>query len=70
MDPETKRALEQLDEVTKDLQMEGPVDLDPAYLRLIERVEALPENQDGADKSWVWRCLETARLHFERARRK
>jgi len=30
--------------------------LTPDYLRLIDKVEALPQNQAGADKSWVWRA--------------
>ena len=31
------------------------IDLDEEYLRLIARAEALPQNQSGADKTWVWR---------------
>ena len=30
------------------------IELDDDYLALIEEVEARPENQSGADKSWVW----------------
>jgi hypothetical protein len=29
--------------------------LDEEYLRAIEYVESLPENQSGADKAWVHR---------------
>ena len=39
----------------------GPVDLGPAYLRAVTSVQALPENQSGADKSWVVRAMRLAR---------
>lgn len=39
----------------------GPVDLGPAYLRAVTAVQALPENQSGADKSWVVRAMRRAR---------
>ena len=32
-----------------------PITLSAQYLRDIARVEALPENRDGADKTWVLR---------------
>jgi len=44
------------------------VELDQEYLRAIAIVEALPENQSGADKSWVWRMEYAFREHFRRAR--
>ncbi len=40
---------------------EGPFTLDEVYLRMIARVEAMPQNQEGADKSGVWECLENSR---------
>jgi hypothetical protein len=33
-------------------------ELDDEYLRLIALVEALPENQTGADKTWVHRLMQ------------
>ena len=39
------------------------------YLALIEQVEALPENQAAADKSWVARLLEWSAQHYARASR-
>ncbi len=39
----------------------GPVTLGPAYLAAVARLEALPENRDGADKSWVLRAMRLAR---------
>lgn len=44
-------------------------ELSPAYLRLIEMVESLPENQTGSDKTWVETLLRESREHFEKARR-
>ncbi len=69
MDSDTRRALRLLEDVTRNVRTKGPVTLDEGYLQRIARVEAMSQNQDGADKSWVWECLESSRLHFERARR-
>jgi hypothetical protein len=44
-----------------------PVQLDPLYLALVERVEARPENQSGADKTWVERALREFREHYAKA---
>ncbi len=46
------------------------IELDEAYLRAIATVEALPQNQSGADKSWVWRTIDSSATHFARAVRK
>jgi hypothetical protein len=45
------RALAEAAEEAKSIRIE----LDEAYLRRIAEVEALPENQSGADKSGPWR---------------
>ena len=45
------------------------IDLDDEYRRAIALVEALPQNQSGADKSWVSRTNNAFRVHFRRARR-
>ncbi len=34
------------------------------YLEMVRRVEALPENQSGADKSWVEEASEQYRQHY------
>jgi hypothetical protein len=47
-----------------------PVKLSPAYLRAIEEIERHPDNQDGSDKSWVWRAMKRNRDHFARAVRR
>jgi hypothetical protein len=44
-----------------------PVQLDPLYLAALERVEARPENQSGADKTWVERALREFREHYAKA---
>ena len=38
-----------------------PIRLDAAYLRGIAKLEALPENQSGADKGWVERAIRSWR---------
>ena len=35
-----------------------PITLSAEYVRDVERVEQLPENRDGADKTWVLRLAE------------
>lgn len=35
-----------------------------SYLEKVRRVEALPENQSGADKSWVARATEGYRRYY------
>ena len=47
----------------------GPAVLGEEYLRMIAEVEAAPENQDGADKTWVERAQADFRRHYERVRR-
>jgi len=44
--------------------------LSPEYLARIERLEGLPENQSGADKTWVFEAAALDREHFARARRR
>lgn len=46
-----------------------PVTLSAQYLRDVARVEALPENRDGADKTWVLRlAAEMKRLQHNTVR--
>ena len=61
MDADTRRALSILDAFQKLPKVVGPVTLSQEYLDHIARVEALPENQPGADKSWVHRAIEKSR---------
>jgi hypothetical protein len=44
------------------------IEIDDEYRRVIQLAEALPQNQSGADKTWVWRMEHAFREHFKRAR--
>ena len=43
------------------------IELDERYLRAIALAEALPENQSGADKTWLWRMVDAFHRHFAEA---
>ena len=70
VDPETKKALEAIDRVCEAPTPTGPVELDEQYLRDVARVEALPCNQSGENKSWVRELLRESYLQWTRAVRK
>lgn len=57
VDDATRKTLEAIERAKVSLPPEGPVVLSDEYLRLIERVEALPENRPGTDKAWTERVL-------------
>ena len=68
MDDELERVLRGLEkaaEFAKTYRFEMTDD----YLALIARVEAMPQNQSGADKSHVWRGLQAYRNSFKNVRR-
>ncbi len=44
--------------------------LAPDYLRRIARLEAMPENASGADKTWVHRAHADAVRHLRSAKRR
>lgn len=58
------RALREATELAASIRIE----LDDQYLRAIALAEALPQNQSGSDKSWVWRMEHAFREHFKRAK--
>ena len=62
-----ERALKILDEFARAPRETGPVTLSPEYLDHIARVESLPENQSGADKSWVDRTIRNSRRMYASA---
>jgi hypothetical protein len=66
--PTKAEVLEMLDAYARMPKPTGPVTLRPGYLRAIERWEALPENADRVDKSWVVRCQRAFEAHFAKAR--
>ncbi len=43
---------------------------DAEYRKAIRWIESLPQNQSGADKSWVWQAMKQAEEHFDRAKRR
>ena len=69
-DPGAEKALRILDEIRKTVPLETrPVVLSEEYIRAVKQVEALPESQSGADKTWVERVVRQSREHFASARR-
>ena len=69
-DPGAEKALRILDEIRRTLPLETrPVVLSEDYIRAVRQVEALPANQDGADKTWVDRAQREFREHYGGARR-
>lgn len=64
MDDSTRKALRILDDLVCEPRP-GPYGIDAEYAASIARVEALACNQDGADKSWVFR----ARAEYDELRR-
>ena len=66
MDPELKRAIRALEEAAefaKSYRFEMTED----YLALLAQVEALPQNHPGADKSWVWRLIDSSTRFYKSA---
>lgn len=66
MDPDVERALEGLRKAA-EFARTYRFELTPDYLELIARVEALPDNCQGADKSWVWRLLDSSARFYKSA---
>jgi hypothetical protein len=68
VDEATRKALDVIKEAESRKPPEGPVVLSKEYLRLIERVENLPQNRPGTDKAWVERVVATWKYEVENAR--
>ena len=63
-------ALERIFAPLRHLRYEsGPVTLSDEYRRLVEAADALPENQSGADKTWVFEAIRRFQQHFSRVER-
>ena len=62
-----ERALKILDAIARERREVGPVTLSREYLDDVARVEALPQNQPGADKSWVYRAIRSSQEMYARA---
>lgn len=46
---------------------EPDVPLADAYLKAVVRVESLPRNQSGEDKTWVEKAIRESEAHFAKA---
>jgi hypothetical protein len=64
-----ERALRILDEFARAPRETGPVTLSQEYLDHIARVESLPQNQSGADKTARHQSQSEFLNHFRRVRR-
>ena len=53
--------------MTDNVTQPEPMTLSEEYLRHIEIVESLPENQPGADKTWVERAIRAWNEHYAKA---
>jgi hypothetical protein len=69
MDTADERALRILDRFARLPREVRPVTLTEQYLAHIARVEALPQNQSGTDKTTRHRGQAEFRNHYRRAQR-
>jgi len=46
---------------------EADVPLAEAYLKAVARVESLPRNQSGEDKTWIDNAIRDSAAHFAKA---
>jgi hypothetical protein len=67
MDPELERVLRGLEEAA-EFARTYRFEMTEDYLALLARVEAMPQNQSGADKSHVWPGLQAYRNSFKNVR--
>ncbi len=68
VDATTEIALRALAAAEAEVLKMPPVTLSADHLQLVRAVEALPENQDGLDKSWMGKRWSAYRRHFAAAR--
>jgi len=69
MDSELEAVFRMLDDAVERAKSIR-VELDAPFLRGIAIIEALPDNQSGADKTWVHRLVRQSDEHFASAVRK
>jgi len=69
MDEVTRRAWAAIEAALAWKPPEGPIVLSGEYLRLVERVEQLPENRPGTDKTWTERVLAQWKHAVENSRK-
>ena len=68
MDKVTRDALDGIAAAESWKPSEGAIVRTNEYLRLVERVEGLPESRRGTDKTWTERVLDSWRNATETAR--
>jgi hypothetical protein len=68
MDPRVQQALAAIDAAEESVRRAPPFEITEQHARDIAAVMAMPENQDGADKSFIWPIYEFCRTHFAKAR--
>jgi hypothetical protein len=66
---EPKPSAPRTDRVAEPRTKYGGFQLTDEYMRWIAEVEALPENQSGADKTWVAELLHMSAEHYAGAQR-
>lgn len=69
LDRSTELALRALDEAEAAARNLPPIVLDDHYLEMIARVEAMPWNSPGTDKTWVYHLHDSDRAYFAKCRR-
>ncbi len=69
MDEPTRRALDGIAAALAEQPPAGPIVLAQEYLRALERVERLPANRHGTDKTWTERALSSWMSAAQSARR-
>ena len=69
MHDDSQRAIEAIDRAVEEARrLEGtPIVLDPSYLAGIDRVERMPQNQPGTDKTWVVTLVKRSDAFIARA---
>jgi hypothetical protein len=70
MDATDRTSLDLLDDAVQRVPPWQPKALDADHLRLLASAEAVVDNQDGADKSWLWSRYSAYRDHFGVAERR
>ena len=67
MDSELEAVFRMLDDAVEQAKSIR-IEVDEEYVRAIELAEALPSNQTGADKTWVWKMDAAFRQYYKRVR--
>ena len=69
LDRSTELALSALEEAEAAVRNLPPIALDDHYIAMIARIEAMPWNSPGTDKTWVHELYDSDVAHFAKCRR-